>query len=117
MDDVQNRRGFLALNFLQERSRLRKLPRLQTFPRGIARMTEGQGQEAEGEAHPGRGRRRGSLARAGEPLKEPCGSVCCIPTLPGAHGYRGCVPLFLFEPGVYLLFLRFPMECGSCRGR
>lgn len=117
MDDVQNKRGFLALNFLQERSRLRKLLRLQTFPRGKARMTEGQGQEAEGEAHPGRGRGRGSLARAHEPLKEHCDSARCISTLPSAHGYRGYVPLFLFEPGVYLLFLCFPMECGSCRGR
>lgn len=99
MDDVQNKRGFWALNFLQKRSRLRKLLRLQKFPRGKGRMTEGQGKEAEREAHPRR--RRG---RAEEPLKEHCDHVCCISTLPRVPVATGSTAPFSFLNRVSIYF-------------
>lgn len=111
MDDVQNKRGFWALNFLQKRSRLKRLLRLQTFPRGRGCL--------RGRANRQREKPTPEEGEGGHhsPLKEHCDRVRCVSTLPRARGYREHAPLFLFEPGVCLLFLCFPMECGSCRGR
>lgn len=91
MDDVQNKRGFWALNFLQKRSRLKRLLRLQTFPR-------------EEDAWRGRatGRREKPTPEEGEgghhsPLKEHCDLVRYKPTLPRACGYREHAALFLLN--------------------